>query len=58
LTLPADCIASATVLLTVVNGRIAFDGAHPPPPQLILRWGIARNATSALLGWSAGAARA
>jgi predicted amidohydrolase YtcJ len=31
-TLPPDCIASATVLLTVVNGRVAFEGAQAFPP--------------------------
>jgi predicted amidohydrolase YtcJ len=32
LTLPVDCIAAATVVMTVVNGRIAFDGAQAYPP--------------------------
>jgi predicted amidohydrolase YtcJ len=30
--LPEDCIAASTVLMTVVNGRIAFEGAQAYPP--------------------------
>jgi predicted amidohydrolase YtcJ len=30
--LPEDCIAAATVLMTVSNGRIAFEGAQAYPP--------------------------
>ena len=30
--LPADCLASATVLLTMVNGRIGFEGEQAYPP--------------------------
>jgi predicted amidohydrolase YtcJ len=32
LTMPRDCIASATRILTVVNGRIAFEGSIAYPP--------------------------
>lgn len=32
LTLPVDCIAAATVVMTVVNGRIAFEGEQAYPP--------------------------
>jgi hypothetical protein len=32
LSLPADCLAAGTVLMTVVNGRIAFEGAQAYPP--------------------------
>ena len=30
--LPSDCLASATVLLTMVNGQIGFEGAQAYPP--------------------------
>lgn len=32
LELPADCLAAGTVLMTVVNGRVAFEGAQAYPP--------------------------
>ena len=32
LELPEDCIAAATVLMTVVNGRVTFEGAQAYPP--------------------------
>ncbi|HEX2126722.1 MAG TPA: amidohydrolase family protein [Thermoleophilaceae bacterium] len=32
LELPQDCIAAATVLLTVVNGRVTFEGEQAYPP--------------------------
>jgi predicted amidohydrolase YtcJ len=30
--LPQDCIASATVLMTITNGRVAFEGEQAYPP--------------------------
>lgn len=30
--LPADCLAAATVLMTVANGRVAFEGERAYPP--------------------------
>jgi hypothetical protein len=30
--LPEDCIAAATVLMTITNGQIAFEGNQAYPP--------------------------
>jgi predicted amidohydrolase YtcJ len=30
--LPEDCIAAATVLMTVINGQIVFEGERAYPP--------------------------
>jgi hypothetical protein len=30
--LPEDCIAGATVLMTITNGKVAFEGEQAYPP--------------------------
>jgi Amidohydrolase family len=44
--LPQDCIAAATVLMTITNGQIAFEGEHSCCPPSLCRAALGRAGTT------------